>query len=47
MNTTPYWFDSVKRPKFRRLARSLSVDVLVIGAGITGILAAYLLRELA
>ena len=45
MNTTPYWFDSVKRPKFRSLARSLSTDVLIIGAGVTGLMAAYLLRR--
>jgi glycine/D-amino acid oxidase-like deaminating enzyme len=45
MKTTPYWFDSVKRPKFRSLARSLSTDVLIIGAGVTGLIAAYLLRR--
>ena len=45
MNTTPYWFDSVKRPKFGRLARSVSTDVLIIGAGVTGLMAAYLLRR--
>lgn len=45
MNTTPYWFDSVKRPKYKRLTRSLSVDVLVIGAGITGIMAAYFFKR--
>jgi len=45
VNTTPYWFDSSKRSKFRPLARSLSVDVLVVGAGVTGIVTAYLLKR--
>jgi glycine/D-amino acid oxidase-like deaminating enzyme/nitrite reductase/ring-hydroxylating ferredoxin subunit len=45
VNTKPYWFDSVKRPKVRAIARSLSVDVLVVGAGVTGIVAAYLLKK--
>jgi glycine/D-amino acid oxidase-like deaminating enzyme len=45
VDTTSYWFDSVKRPKFRRLTQPLSVDVLVIGGGITGIVAAYLLKS--
>jgi len=45
MNTTPYWFDSFRRPKFRSLDRSLSTDVLIIGAGVTGLIAAYLLRR--
>ena len=45
MNTTPYWFDSVERPKFSSIGRSVSADVLVIGAGVTGLMAAYLLRR--
>jgi glycine/D-amino acid oxidase-like deaminating enzyme/nitrite reductase/ring-hydroxylating ferredoxin subunit len=45
MNTTPYWFDSAKGQKFRKLARSLSTEVLIIGAGVTGLMAAYLLRR--
>jgi hypothetical protein len=45
MNTTPYWFDSSKRPKFLPLARPGSVDVLVVGAGVTGIVATYLLKK--
>ncbi|HEV2094963.1 MAG TPA: FAD-dependent oxidoreductase, partial [Chthoniobacterales bacterium] len=45
MNTTSYWLDSAKLPKFRPLARSLSVDVLVVGAGVTGLMAAYLLKK--
>ncbi len=45
MKTTPYWYDSFKRPKFRPLNRTLSVDVLVVGAGVTGVLTAYLLKK--
>ena len=45
MNTTSYWFDSLKRPRFRPLARSLSVDVLVVGGGVTGIVTSYLLQK--
>lgn len=45
MNTTSYWLDSAKLPKFRPLARSRSVDVLVVGAGVTGLMAAYLLKK--
>jgi glycine/D-amino acid oxidase-like deaminating enzyme/nitrite reductase/ring-hydroxylating ferredoxin subunit len=45
VNTTPFWFDSAKRPKFQQLSRPLSVDVLVVGAGVTGLMAAYLLKR--
>ena len=45
MNTTPYWFASIKRPTFRAINRALSVDVLVVGAGVTGIVTAYLLKQ--
>ena len=45
MKTTPYWFDSSNRPKFRPLAQRLSVDVLIVGGGVTGILAGYLLKK--
>jgi glycine/D-amino acid oxidase-like deaminating enzyme/nitrite reductase/ring-hydroxylating ferredoxin subunit len=45
VNTTPYWFDSAPRPKFQELTRPLTVDVLVVGAGVTGIMAAYLLKK--
>src|SRR5437764_1167510 len=45
VKTTPYWFDSSNRPKFGPLARRLSVDVLIVGGGVTGILAGYLLKK--
>ena len=45
VKTASYWFDSANRPKFRPLARRLSVDVLIVSGGVTGILAAYLLQK--
>jgi glycine/D-amino acid oxidase-like deaminating enzyme/nitrite reductase/ring-hydroxylating ferredoxin subunit len=45
MKTAPYWFDSVTRPKFHSLSHSVTVDVLVVGAGVTGIVTAYLLKK--
>ena len=44
-DTTPYWQTSVALPRFRTLERDLHVDVAVIGGGITGITAAYLLKK--
>jgi glycine/D-amino acid oxidase-like deaminating enzyme/nitrite reductase/ring-hydroxylating ferredoxin subunit len=44
-DTTSYWSDSVSLPRFSKLERDVSVDVAVIGGGITGITAAYLLKK--
>src|SRR5581483_7790825 len=45
MDTTPYWFDTAPIREFPKLERDLEVDVAVIGGGITGITAAYLLQQ--
>lgn len=45
MDTTPYWIDSVPIKPFAPLGGDLNVDVLVVGAGITGITTAYLLSK--
>ncbi len=45
MNITPYWIDTAVLPRFPRLTRNVHVDVAVIGGGITGITAAYLLKK--
>jgi glycine/D-amino acid oxidase-like deaminating enzyme/nitrite reductase/ring-hydroxylating ferredoxin subunit len=45
MNTTSYWSDSSIVPRFKKLDQDLTVDVIVIGAGITGITTAYLLNR--
>src|SRR5256884_1220798 len=44
-DTLPFWIDSTPLPRYPKLERDESVDVLVIGAGITGLTAAYLLTQ--
>jgi glycine/D-amino acid oxidase-like deaminating enzyme/nitrite reductase/ring-hydroxylating ferredoxin subunit len=41
--TTPYWADSATFPTFRKIDRNVHADVVIVGAGITGLTAAYLL----
>ena len=45
MTTDSYWMDSASLPRFPRLGNSLTVDVAIIGGGITGITAAYLCKQ--
>ena len=45
MDTSSYWIDTGPLPTFPTLTSDLRVDVVVIGAGITGITAAYLLKK--
>jgi glycine/D-amino acid oxidase-like deaminating enzyme/nitrite reductase/ring-hydroxylating ferredoxin subunit len=40
-DTTPYWSASASFPRFARLDADTETDVLVVGAGITGLTAAY------
>jgi glycine/D-amino acid oxidase-like deaminating enzyme/nitrite reductase/ring-hydroxylating ferredoxin subunit len=41
--TTPYWTESASMAGFAALDRNLTVDVAIVGGGITGLTAAYLL----
>jgi glycine/D-amino acid oxidase-like deaminating enzyme/nitrite reductase/ring-hydroxylating ferredoxin subunit len=41
----PYWRDSVDLPKFEPLRCNMEVDVVIVGGGITGVTAAYLLSN--
>ncbi|MDB6114833.1 MAG: puuB 1 [Lacunisphaera sp.] len=45
MDTTSHWLKTAALPVFPRLDRSVTVDVAVVGAGLTGITAAYLLKK--
>lgn len=45
MDTTPFWLKSAATPSFSKLTRDLDVDVLVVGGGITGVTAAYLISK--
>ena len=44
-DTVPYWIDSAPLPRFPKLDRDEHVDVCIVGGGITGLTAAYLLTE--
>ncbi|OZU90179.1 FAD-dependent oxidoreductase [Virgibacillus indicus] len=41
----PYWADSISLPEFSKLEESIKADVGIVGGGITGITAAYLLAK--
>jgi glycine/D-amino acid oxidase-like deaminating enzyme/nitrite reductase/ring-hydroxylating ferredoxin subunit len=45
MNTTPYWKDTATRVSHPALTRDLTVDVLIVGGGITGVSTAHLLAS--
>lgn len=45
MDTTPVWFRSAEMPVFPSISSDVEVDVVVVGGGLTGITAAYLMKE--
>src|SRR5471032_534092 len=45
MDTTSYWIDTAPLPRFPKPSADLQVDAVVIGGGIMGITAAYLLKQ--
>ena len=45
MSIPSYWQSSVPLPEFPSLTNDLAVDVVIIGAGLTGITAAWLLKR--
>ena len=45
VETTSYWTGSAAMPRHPALDRKIDVDVVVVGAGITGLTAAYLLKR--
>ena len=44
-DTTPYWSTSATFPQFAKLAEDVVADVVVVGGGMTGLTAAYLLAK--
>jgi glycine/D-amino acid oxidase-like deaminating enzyme/nitrite reductase/ring-hydroxylating ferredoxin subunit len=45
MDTKPYWSDSATLPQFPPLSNDLTVDVVIVGAGLTGITTACLMKQ--
>jgi glycine/D-amino acid oxidase-like deaminating enzyme/nitrite reductase/ring-hydroxylating ferredoxin subunit len=43
--TTPYWSTTAAFPQFSKLTGNAAADVVVVGAGVTGLSAAYLLAK--
>ena len=45
MRNVPVWIDDTPIRKFPKLQRNIRADVLIVGAGVTGITTAYLLKK--
>ncbi|HEX3420812.1 MAG TPA: FAD-dependent oxidoreductase [Candidatus Udaeobacter sp.] len=45
MRNVPIWIDTAPIQKFPKLQGNITVDTVVVGAGVTGITAAYLLKK--
>jgi glycine/D-amino acid oxidase-like deaminating enzyme/nitrite reductase/ring-hydroxylating ferredoxin subunit len=45
MDTMPYWIRSAELPAFPSFSQDIEVDVAIVGGGLTGITAAYLMKK--
>jgi glycine/D-amino acid oxidase-like deaminating enzyme/nitrite reductase/ring-hydroxylating ferredoxin subunit len=45
LDTRSYWTDTEPIPRYPALDRDLDVDAVIVGAGVTGLTAAYLLQQ--
>ncbi len=45
MDTTSHWISSGSLPRYPRLGKDLTVDVVIVGGGLTGITAAHLCQK--
>ena len=45
MTNIPFWIDTAPIQDFPKLQRNINVDVVVVGAGVTGVTTAYLLKK--
>jgi glycine/D-amino acid oxidase-like deaminating enzyme len=45
MKNVPVWIDTAPIRKFPKLQRNITLDIVVVGAGVTGITTAYLLKK--
>ena len=45
MDTTSHWLKTAELPRFPPLEEDISVDVAVVGGGLTGITTAFLLKQ--
>jgi glycine/D-amino acid oxidase-like deaminating enzyme/nitrite reductase/ring-hydroxylating ferredoxin subunit len=45
MRNVPVWIDTAPIQKFPKLQKNIAVDIVLVGAGVTGITTAYLLKK--